>query len=393
MTPFAVTEPDPQLNALLTGYPDGLFSTRLFQSIELLERYGLETLIAIAHRLQLPMLLDHWQTAETVCQRGGFDRRIGPAIAGLLRHLAAEGLIEHDGSEAGNRYRLTGSLRADQCQGLHRLGLAIDPANAATLALYDAAGNAYPSVARGEVSGEEALFGLGQVGLWLDYFNNTNPGYAINNRITAIAAADRLADRPEIRILEVGAGAGSAAAALLAELSTRGWRERIVSYRITEPHPFFRRRGQRSLSAEYRDLPLEFAALDIDQPWQAQGAGPGDYDLIYTVNALHVAQDIGFSLDQARTALADGGWLIAGECLRPDDERPVAIELVFRLLDSFNRVRTDPVIRPQPGFLTPRQWLAGFEQVDLSDCRIDPDPQPIRAVYPRFVTGAVCGRR
>src|SRR6266581_2230599 len=100
-------------------------------------------------------------------------------------------------------------------------------------------------VAHGEQTGDHSLFGPEGVSLWLNYFNNNNLTYAVNNWVSAIDAADRISTGPRLRILEVGAGAGSASETLLRCLDDRGLLPQIERYIVTEPNAFFRRRAQR----------------------------------------------------------------------------------------------------------------------------------------------------
>ena len=100
--------------------------------------------------------------------------------------------------------------------------LQIDPANAATLDLLDHAASLYPAVASGEQSGDHNLLGPQGVPLWLNYFHNENLTYAVNNWVGAALAAERVSGRRALRILEVGAGPGSASEILLRLFDERG---------------------------------------------------------------------------------------------------------------------------------------------------------------------------
>jgi SAM-dependent methyltransferase len=137
---------------------------------------------------------------------------------------------------------------------------------------------------------------------------------------------------------------------------------------------------------------LEFAALNIDMPWHEQGAAAGSFDLIFGVNVLHVAKNLLTSLAEARTTLTPDGLLVAGECIRPFPGRPLSIEFVFQILDSFIEVATDPEIRPQPGFLTVEQWQKALWHAGFGSVEFAPDHARIRDIYPGFLVGAVCAR-
>src|SRR5213079_109847 len=269
---------------------------------------------------------------------------------------------------------------------LRTIGLTIDPANAATLNLLDYAASAYPAMATGQQSGDHNMFGPQGVPLWLNYFHNENLTYSVNNWVAAAAAADRLSARPTLRVLEIGAGTGSATEILLRLLGERGLLPRLERYVVTEPNAYFRRCSQRKMVAQHPNLPLEWASLDLDFPWSAQGVASGEFDLVYAVNVMHISRNLLFSLNEARSALATGGWLVIGECVWSYDNQPIYPELMFQILDSFTNVETDPEVRPNPGFLTAEQWRRAFWRAGFSRTEIAPDIERIRKIYRHFFT-------
>ena len=245
-----------------------------------------------------------------------------------------------------------------------------------------------PGVARGETSGESALFR--KLPLWVAYFSNQNGYYALNNRVTARVAAARLAGGP---VLEVGAGLGSATEALLDALARRGTLGALSTYLVTEPVALFRRRAERTLRAAWPGAPLAFAALDVNQPWAAQDVGPASVQLVWGVNVFHLARDLEAVLAEARAALVPGGWLVIGEGLRPRRGEPVGAEFPFQLLASFTDVDLDPVTRATPGFLTAEEWLGALARTGFTALEVVPDAVRLRAYHAGMWAAAVCGRR
>jgi SAM-dependent methyltransferase len=393
MPDLEVAAPDPRLTALLGGLPEGLFSERFHRSHELADRYVLELALEIARGLDLAGGLAAPVSARELAARRGFAAGFQPALGWLLAWLAAAGWLRASGPADAPRYALDRQLRAGDPGRLRAALLAADPRNAPTVDLLEAAAAAYPRVARGETTGEEELFAPGST-RWAGYFDNANPLYAVNNQLAAAAATRHAiaAGGGALRVLEVGAGAGSATHALLDALAAAGRLAGPATLLVTEPVPFLRRRAERSLRARPGPTP-SFAALDIDRDWVAQGAAPGSFDLVYAVNVLHVARDLLFSLRQAWTALRPGGWLVLGECVRPYPGRPVAAELVFQILERFADVSTDPEIRPYHGFLAPEHWRRALDAAGFAPVEIVPDLIRIRDIYPRFSTGALCGQR
>jgi SAM-dependent methyltransferase len=390
---FTAPQRNPRLENLLKDYPAPVFSETLYQSIELMERYSIDLAIDLLRRLDVIDQLEHWRSAHELCATLCFQPRFSFALSWILERLVETGCMEVRVEDNSRLYHLRCMPWKPELAQLRAIGLNIDPANAATLDLLDHAGNLYPPVARGEQSGDHSLIGPQGIGLWLNYFNNNNFTYAVNNWISAAVAADRLLPRHRLRILEVGAGSGSATEALLRCFDKRGLLPHIEHYLITEPNAFFRRRGQRDLAKQYPGLSLEWAALDINSPWDTQGVASGEFDLVYAVNVLHIAKDLLFTLNQARSALKENGWLVIGECLRPHANQPIYPELMFQILESFTEVQTDPEFRPNPGFLTANQWRCAFTRAGFGGVDVAPDIDGIREIYPHFFTGAICAQK
>jgi len=390
---FRVRPSDPRLAHWLKGYPPSVFSERLYRSIELMERYSIDLAIDLLRRLDLMDQLGEWRSANELCQVLSFQPGFRFALGWILERLVETGCVEVRANGGTRSYYLRRAPWQPDLERLRAVGLNIDPANAASLDLLDHAASLYPAVASGEQSGDHSLFGPQGIPLWLKYFHNDNLTYAVNNWVSAILAADRLSTQPRLRILELGAGAGSASETLVRWFDQCGLLPQIERYLITEPNAFFRRRAQRELAKQYPGLALEWAALDLNLPWDAQGVASSEFNLVYAVNVLHVSKNLLFSLNQARSGLTGDGWLVIGECLRPYVNQPIYPELMFQILESFTEVQTDPEIRPNPGFLTADHWRRAFTRAGFEHAEIAPDIDSIRQIYPHFFTGAICGQK
>ena len=375
--------PDPRIYELLAeaGFGQDLFNPRQHRSCELVDRYALAHAVALLHALEADAPLRDSQTVDALMQARGFAAPFRRPLAWLCRYLAHEGVLAADGA----RYQLQRSGPAPALAEIRAAVLDTDPSYAPALALLDEAAAIYPRVARGETSGERALFLRAR--LWADYFDNANGYYGLTNRVAARAAAARLPRGG--RVLEIGAGLGSATRALLEESA---FPEALGAYRVTEPVPFFRRRAERTLAAAHPSVPLVFGELDVNQPWKAQGIA-AEHDLVWGVNVMHLARDLDSALREAHSSLVPGGFLVLGEGLRPGPEIPVAAELPFQLLESFADVETHPETRPTAGFLTAETWLAALHRVGFVDVALVPDAIRLRALVPAFLAAAVVGRR
>ena len=363
------------------------FDDAFARSCDLIEEYVARLALAAFRSTGLAEAYAEPATVDEAIARA----RLAPAVARvptawLTATLAARGWLEQvSGAGDSARFRAAKPLPALDPEEIVAAQAATDARCLPSYRIAAMAAARYPAVLRGELTGEQALFDAEGVVAWSKYFSNANPHYAVANAIGAVAAARALAARPG-PVLELGGGLGSGAEALLERLDAAA----PPSYRFTEISPLFMRRAERSLRARFPGRSLEFGALDIDRPF---GVAPGAYALVYGVNVLHVARDLGATLAEVRTALAPGGALVISECVRPFAGRPVYVEFPFNLLASFRDPVLVPGWRPNGGFLTPEQWSAALAANGFTDVRIYPDVGAIRETLPQFVVAAITGRR
>lgn len=368
-----VAPPDPRLYDPLAalGLSPDPFDPIQDRACKLVDLYTLHVAVDLLRELADPDLLARGASADELLEKGGYTAAFRPALVWLLGRVAAAGIDARAPLPRTDRAPVR-----DAC-------LATDPSYVPAFTLVDTAAELYPRVARGEVNGDRAL--LMKASLWIAYFDNRNGYYALNNRVVAEAAAARVEGKASC-VLEVGAGLGSASEALLERLPA------VEHYHVTEPMPVFRRRAERKLRAARPDVALEFGPLDVNAPWAAQGAVPG-HTLVVGVNVFHLARDLVATLREAFEVLEPGGWLVAGEAIRPHPHACIGVEMPFQILQSYQAVETDPELRPTPGFLTAEGWTEALRRAGFTEIGLVPDAARLRDLWGGAITAAVCGRR
>ena len=125
------------------------------------------------------------------------------------------------------------------------------------------------------------------------------PASRASNRLLADAVARVVRDwrgERRLRVLEVGAGTGSATSVVLPELPAD------CEYMFTDISAgFFAEAEGRFGSSE---IPIEYRPLDIEKEPSNQGFEPHAYDLIIAANVLHATRDLGVTLAHCRELLA-----------------------------------------------------------------------------------------
>ncbi len=131
----------------------------------------------------------------------------------------------------------------------------------------------------------------------------------------------------------------------------------------------------------------------MDADFGAQGVAPGTADLVYAVNTIHVARDLGATLARIRETLKPGGAAVFSECVRPFEGQPIYVEFVFNFLQNFTGVATDPDTRPTHGFLTPENWRRALRAAGFDQPEILPDVENLARHYDAFFVAAVTARK
>ena len=208
------------------------------------------------------------------------------------------------------------------------------------------------------------------------------------NRLLADATKALMSAMPEgrtLRVLEVGAGTGSATAAILPELP-----EGRYDYTYTDISAgFFSEAESRFGGAE---ASIDYRVLDIENDPVEQGFDRHGYDLVIASNVLHATRYLNETLAHCLEVLAPSGQLVALENLRGQGW----LDLTFGQLDGWWRFADD--YRPRHALATPPIWRqalvdAGFDDIailgfDESDPNANPDRGVIVAQGPPEVTEA-----
>jgi SAM-dependent methyltransferase len=392
-----VTTRSEDLPTLLARIPDpvirALFSPQFILCAEHFDRFTVDMILNAVQDLGLSPALERGSTvADVVAEKGYAPCAVIP-LDWFFRKLAAEGYLVTDRRGPEPSFRASGPLPAGDPDRAESQARAVDPLSIPPFSVVRAMAPHIPAFLRGEKTGEEILFAPAKLALWFEYFSNDNLLYAINNRLGAEAVLRALPASRASEIVEIGGGSGSAALALFERLARDAALHRVSRYRFSEIVPTFLRRAERTIRGRYPDLPIEFSKVDMDRDFEPQGIPPGEADVFYAVNTVHIAKNLGQTLSRIREALAPGGTAVFSECVRPFDGQPIYVEFVFNFLENFTGVATDSATRPTHGFLTPGNWRAALSAAGFTNIQILPDVGRLAQHYDSFFVAAVSARR
>ncbi len=291
----------------------------------------------VARLAALPDLSTEGAAGADLARFGAFWRDLSAlslqVMAGTLRTLGISGSTDLDATLAAagvlERFRFlveewiasledAGALERD-AQG--RLRLAAGEAPDAAIAAFEAEYGEDPRTSHfcryivacmrrqsellgGQVTPLELLYPEGDFSIARQIYGG-NPVSAHHNRQLAALFSGIVSDRPSgerLRILEVGAGTGTAAALLLPLLSGPE-----VEYWFTDVSLLFLERARQEF-AHYPFVQYDLYNIDLDP--QAQGFPLHDFDVIIASNTLHDAKHIPEAAERLRRLLKPGGHML-----------------------------------------------------------------------------------
>ena len=240
---------------------------------------------------------------------------------------------------------------ADRMRGLYSHGHT-------EIGLFERSGKALGEVLRGREDALTLLFSSGEPTA-ADLYLKAPVARAANGLLAEAVRAlvDALPGDRRLRVIEVGAGTGSATASVLPELP-----EGRFDYVYTDISAGFFAEAE----ARFGDAGgcIQYRPLDVEKDPVAQGFDPHGYDLIIASNVLHATRYLEETLGHCRELLAPSGQLVALENLTGLGW----MDLTFGQLDGWWRFADD--YRPHHALATPEIWRqalgdAGFEQVEV----------------------------
>ena len=221
--------------------------------------------------------------------------------------------------------------------------------------LFRRCAGALPVVLRG---GEDPLSLLfGDAGPRASDLYRRAPVWRAANRMLGKVVKALVEDLPEgrlLRVLEVGAGIGSATECILPELPAGRY-----EFMYTDISAGFFADAESHFSDE--DTAIDYRVLDIEKDPVEQGFEPHAYDLVIAANVLHATRHLNETLDHCKRLLAPSGLLVALENLRAR----VWMDLIFGQLDGWWRFADR--YRPNNAIAGPDVWLRALADSGLKE--------------------------
>ena len=173
-------------------------------------------------------------------------------------------------------------------------------------------GENLPSILRGEIMAIEVLMQDDLLGHFYQAGVGCPQIYAHISEYMNLLAHKK----PDMKILEIGAGTGGATLGVLEALGGQhGTSPRLAEYTFTDISTGFFEKANKKFKSW---LPfMKFAKLDISEDPTDQGLKAGEYDVVIAANVLHATPSMDQTLSHVRKLLKPNGRLVLSEITNP----------------------------------------------------------------------------
>lgn len=192
-------------------------------------------------------------------------------------------------------------------------------------------------------------------------------------------------------ILELGGGTGNGIRHLFRRLEADGALARVERYVFTDISVRFLMQTRSEIKTRWPGVPCTWTFADLNQELRSFRI-PDRVDLIYAVNAAHVAKDLPAFLRQCHDLLAPGGRVVFAERVRMDPYEMAPRELTLNLSAYHRGAAQRSAQRPMHCYLSPSGWTTALREAGLRP-ELLPDLEGMAEHFPQQYGAVVVGRR
>ncbi len=350
---------------------ESIFTDKYYELVNLSKEYVLYLIIDILKKTNIyPLIKSEFISVEKIIQDLNFIPKAEIPLFWMFFYLKELGFLEIKRANNISYFKNSKDLPDINPNKVIDMMLKIDRNVLPSNLLLKKAANGYPEFFHGRKTAVDILFTTDKMKLWTEYFSNNNSGYVVYNSFATLGLLKWLLDKEGIKILELGAGTGSASVFFLREMYNKNLIGKIEEYIFSDISPILLRVGNRAIMEELPDIQMvQLKTLDFNKSFFSQGIKPNSFDVVFGVNSIHAAEDLVSSLENIYYSLKPGGLIILSECVRPKENGLLFQELIFNLLDNYRDIKLS-ALRSMPGFLDIKSWKRIFKKTKFKNIEL-----------------------
>ena len=194
-------------------------------------------------------------------------------------------------------------------------------------------------------------------------------------------------------VLEIGGGTGNGARHLFGRLAEHGNLDKVGKYIFTDISMRFVLASKHEFGKKYPSVDWGWKFFDLNKGFAEQKIEPASVDVIYAVNAAHVAKDIVGFLKGCHEALRPGGHVVFAERIRMSQYEMAPREFTLNLSIYHRSAPQKADYRPMHCYLHPDNWHAVMDKAGFSSCDVLPDVDGLKTEFPDQYAAVVVAQK
>jgi len=372
-------------------YLNDLINKTIRDIWKLTDYYLLKLIDDILVKTDIKNILNDFTTLENIIANKGYEDKVKNALKWILDRLSLDGYIEIKEENSDFLYKW-GNKKIDyNLEEIRKKAFNEAPDSIAAFNMLQLMADNYPDFLSSKKSGVDIIFSPENINITNEYYSN-NLFYNVHNIAGAKILNWDISQRENQTIIEIGGGMGGGTKQFLIQRLQEKLPLNNFKYIFTDIANKMLRTTKKDLLTITEDLnAFDFRKLDFNMDLTSQGYEPESADVVWGVNAIHVAYDLRFSLNEILKTLKKGGSFIIAETVRPVGNKMIQQEFILNTLSDYWNVKLDKDIRPRHGFMEWRDWVNALNNAGFKDVKTIPDMSILEQKYDNCYVAVIRG--
>jgi SAM-dependent methyltransferase len=361
-------------------YLSDLVNEKIRNIWKLTDYYLLRLIYDILEKTGVDTLLAKGSSVSGIIESKGFPAKVNSALTWMLDRLYLDKYIDRSG-DSDPVYKFTGKTMEYNLEEIRNEAASKAPTSISALNMLQLVADSYPEYLNGTKLGVDIIFNPDAIDITNSYYTK-NLFYNVHNIAGAKIINWDISQRENPKIIEFGVGLGGGTRQFVQQRVNENLPMTGFSYTYTDIANKMLRTTKKSIRELTEDISsFSSQKLDFNRDLTEQGIEDNSVDVLWGVNAIHVAVDMRKTMEYLYKALKPGGALIVSETVRPVGNSMIQQEFILNTLDDYWDVKLDPEIRPQHGFMDWTHWVNAFKAIGFSSVESIPDMSILQQQY------------
>jgi len=373
-------------------YLEELMSKNVRDIWPLTDKYLIQLIKNIFDEVGITNDLNNFTSINKIIEKYKFSEKSYNAIKWCLERLKFDEHVISEENKDESKYKWSEKKIDFNLDEIYNLCISKEPEASHSFKILKLMADNYIEFLKGTKTGVEIIFSPENIHIINEYYEKSI-FYNANNLVAAKVVNYEVSQKKNPKILELGGGLGGGTKQFLYQRKKENLSMNDFSYHFTDVANKMLRITRKVIEEivggdisnfEFSKFDFNKSLAEIEQP-------ENSYDIIWAVNAIHVAYDLKFSLKEIYKLLKPNGVLLIAETVRPVLGPMIQHEFVINTLDDYWNVKLDPVWRPNYGFMKWNYWINALKEAGFDGAETVPDMKILENEYGNCYTTVIKG--